>query len=182
MQGSPFDTENLITRACAGDDDAFSELVEIYQPLLSRLTSSAVSSALTYDEAFSEACFAFHRAVKSFKVEQSDVTFGLYARICVKRHLQSVVASLKREEAEPLDAELAGSDDGMALLLERERVESLMSFLKADLSEYEYEVLLYHIQGYTTAQIAKLLSRSPKSVDNAKSRVFRRARERGESL
>ena len=182
MSNTSSDTEKLIIRACAGDDEAFSELVETYQPLLSKLTASAVSSALTYDEAFSEACFAFHRAVKSFKVGQSEVTFGLYSRICVKRHLQSVLASLKREEAEPLDAELAGSDDGMASLLEKERVESLMNFLKADLSEYEYEVLLYHIQGYTTAQIAKLLSRSPKSVDNAKSRVFRRARELGESL
>ncbi|MBQ8720215.1 MAG: sigma-70 family RNA polymerase sigma factor [Clostridia bacterium] len=180
MQKRSVDAEKLIIRAKSGDDEAFSELVEVYHPLLSRLTASFVSCALTYDEAFSEACFAFHRAVKSFKVGQSEVTFGLYARICVRRHLQSFAASLRHEEAEPLDSELPASDDGMQALLGKERVESLMSYLKADLSEYEYKVLLYHIQGYTTAQIAEALSRSPKSVDNAKSRVFRRAREHGD--
>ena len=44
------------------------------------------------------------------------------------------------------------------------------------LSDYEYSVLLLHIQGYKTAAIAKVLGRTAKSVDNAKSRLFRHLR------
>ena len=45
------------------------------------------------------------------------------------------------------------------------------------LSEYEYSVLMYHIRGYRTADIAKRLLRPAKSVDNAKARIFKRLRD-----
>ena len=61
-------------------------------------------------------------------------------------------------------------------LAEREIFDSLLGSAKDLLSDYEYRVLLLHIQGYKTAAIASMLSRSAKSVDNAKSRLFKRLR------
>ena len=61
-------------------------------------------------------------------------------------------------------------------LVKRETVDRILSSAKDLLSEYEYRVLLLHIQGYKTAAIADMLSRSAKSVDNAKARLFKRLR------
>ena len=61
-------------------------------------------------------------------------------------------------------------------LVKRETIDNLLSSAKNLLSDYEYRVLILHIQGYKTAAIAAMLSRSAKSVDNAKSRLFRRLR------
>ena len=181
MQNRSSEVESLVARAKAGDDEAFSALVDAYLPLLEKQISLIDSPAFTHDEVFSEACYAFHRAVNGFKPDKS-VTFGLFAEICVRRHLKNYFMSAKRYESAPLDLEFADSGDEMAKILRKERVESLMSFLKSDLSEYEYKVLLYHIQGYTTAQISKALGCPPKSVDNAKSRVFKRAKACAELL
>ena len=62
-------------------------------------------------------------------------------------------------------------------LVERETFDSIISGAKKVLSDYEFRVLLLHIQGYKTSAIAGMLNRTPKSVDNAKSRLFRRLRE-----
>ena len=60
--------------------------------------------------------------------------------------------------------------------MKREAIDSLLNSARKLLSDYEYRVLILHIQGYKTAAIAKMLSRSAKSIDNAKSRLFRRLR------
>jgi RNA polymerase sporulation-specific sigma factor len=62
-------------------------------------------------------------------------------------------------------------------LADAERFELLMQKSKGILSDYEYKVLILHVQGYKTSQIAEVLGREPKSVDNAKNRIFRRLRE-----
>jgi DNA-directed RNA polymerase specialized sigma24 family protein len=45
------------------------------------------------------------------------------------------------------------------------------------LSDYEYQVLMLHIQGYKTSEISAAVGRDTKSVDNAKARLFRRLRD-----
>ena len=61
-------------------------------------------------------------------------------------------------------------------IVARETFDRLMSSARSFLSDYEYRVLVLHIQGYKTSAIAKMLDRSPKSVDNAKYRIFGRLR------
>jgi DNA-directed RNA polymerase specialized sigma24 family protein len=45
------------------------------------------------------------------------------------------------------------------------------------LSEYEYEVFMLYIEGYSTAEISEKLGRDFKSVENAKSRMLKHLRE-----
>ena len=61
-------------------------------------------------------------------------------------------------------------------LEEREMFNRILTSAKDVLSDYEYRVLMLHIQGYKTADIAASLSKSAKSVDNAKARLFKRLR------
>ena len=172
----------LIEGVRLGDDDAFAKLVEQYMPLINALISALKPRAVEYDEAFSEACFSLHRAAKSFHLEQSEVTFGLFARICMSRHLKACFSE-SAGECESLDEESATLDLGCEIeneLIAEESFRLLMRGIRSILSEYEYSVLLYHMRGYKASQIAELLGRSAKSVENAKMRVFRRLREHKE--
>ena len=67
------------------DDSAFAELVRRYTPLVKRMISD-FDGEYAEDELFSEACVALHRAAMSFDLEQGEVSFGLYARVCVYHH------------------------------------------------------------------------------------------------
>ena len=82
-----FSVSELILMVREGHDEAFSELVHRYLPMLEKVTGSFVGVDLRKDEAFCEASVAFYKAAMTYDISRSEVTFGLYARICVKRRM-----------------------------------------------------------------------------------------------
>ncbi len=173
------DIGTLVSLCRERDEEAFAELVNRYTPMMRKVISCFPSSSSAFGEFFSEACVALHSAAMSYDLGQSSVTFGLYARICVHHRIvdllrvRDVGVKVSRCDVEEVsDADAIESD-----IVERETVDLLMKSARALLSDYEYRVLMLHIQGYKTSAIAKLLGKNAKSVDNAKSRMFRRLRE-----
>ncbi len=147
---------------------------------LNKVIYGFLDPLLRYDEAFSEACFAFHRAVLSYDVGMSDnVTFGLYSRICIYRRLCDFTSVAKKQVAVvDYDVELVGSDSNIEKrIVGRERMAEYLAKARKVLSDYEYRVFLMYIEGDTTQEIAKKLEKSNKSVENAKSRMFRHLRD-----
>ena len=172
------DIRDLILACRNRDDEAFSRLVVLYTPMMRKVISAFSVSTGDFDECFAEACVALHSAVLRYDLQQTEVTFGLYARICVHHRLVDFFRSaptLAGSDEYEVDA-LSDSDSIEKSIVERETVEMLMKSARTLLSDYEYRVLLLHMQGYKTAAIADLVGKDAKSVDNAKSRLFRRLR------
>ena len=169
---------SLILRCRQHDDEAFDELVRRYTPMMRKVILSFEQSSYEYSELFSEACVALHAAAQRYNLEQEEVTFGLFSRICIRNRIVDLIRlSVSDPDITERDVELLTEEDNLERRLEeREIFDSLLVSAKDLLSDYEYRVLLLHIQGYKTAAIADMLSRSAKSVDNAKSRLFRRLR------
>ncbi len=171
--------EQLLVACRERDDLAFSELVERYTPMIRGVISGFSSGQDSFDELFAEGCVALHSAAMNFDIRQTQVTFGLYARICVyNRMVDFIRFEKKSEEVVDYDVDTV-ADDGTSIeagILGRETVEQLLKKARALLSDYEYSVLMYHIQGYKTSQIARCLGRDSKSIDNAKWRIFKRLR------
>lgn len=176
---SSMSVSELITAAREHDDAAFSELLSRYTPMISKVIGGFSDSAVRYDEAFSEACVAFHRAVLSYDLSRSShVTFGLYARICVRRRLCDFFAkSAKEAQIVDVDVERIGVGGNVEQrLLGRERMLEYLSKARGVLSEYEYEVFALYVEGYSTDEMSRELGKDAKSVENAKSRIFKRLR------
>ena len=175
------DTEihNLIHLCREHDDDAFDELVRRYTPMIRKVIFSFGQIPFEFSELFSEGCVALHTAAQRFDNEQSDVTFGLFARICVRNRIVDLLRAFDCDPAlSDCDIEQVSEEDSPeGKIVKRETFDSIISGAKRVLSDYEFRVLLLHIQGYKTAAIAEMLNRSSKSVDNAKARLFRRLRE-----
>ena len=161
------------------DDGAFTELVNRYTPMLNKVVGGFLSPSMRYDEAFSEACVALHRAALSYDIDRTDVTFGLYARICSYRRLLDAVSKGARElEIVDTDVDTLYVESNIETrLVGRERMREYLKKAHSILSEYEYRVFLCYINGEGTQQIADKLSRTQKSVENAKSRMLKHLRE-----
>ncbi len=172
------DISELLLRCRQHDDEAFDELVHRYTPMIRKVISGFGSISAEYSELFSEACVALHIAAGRFDLSQGEVTFGLYARICVRNRILDLLRATENERnIADYDVEMMAEGESVeAKIADREEFEFILGSAKRLLSDYEYNVLLLHIQGYKTAAIAKALGRSAKSVDNAKSRLFRRLR------
>lgn len=177
-----FDPTDLILKVRLRDDEAFAELVRRYTPMLNKVIAGFNLDEARAEEALSEACVALHRAALSYDLSSEEVTFGLYSRICVYRRLCDFVGRMKKDELlVELDADAIVVPSSIEnSLVRRERMQETLTFARSVLSEYEYKVLLLYLQGYTTSAIAKELSKTKKSVDNAKARMIthlRRAKE-----
>lgn len=169
----------LILAVRERDEEAFSELVRRYTPMMRKVVASFQGQSDDFGEYFSEACVALHSAALNYDFGRSSVTFGLYARICVHHRLVDLLRARGAGwQFDECDVDSVPSVESIESdIVERETVELLMKGARALLSDYEYRVLLLHMQGYKTAEIARVVGKGAKSVDNAKSRLFRRLRE-----
>ncbi len=171
---------DLIMKVREGSDDAFSELVRRYLPMIKKLSGGFSGSRIRSDEAFCEASVAFYKAAKTYDISRKEVTFGLYARICVYRRLCDLVGKEDGKEFlfSDLDVDNISVQSGIeTALVKKESMETALMFVKSLLSEYEYEVFVLHLEGYSAAAIAEKLGKELKSVDNAKTRAVKRLRE-----
>lgn len=172
--------DSLITSARAGDESAFEALLESYKPMIDGLIRRF---SLDERDAYSEACMSFYRAVFSYELGQSDVTFGLYAKICVERCLIDMERRDGKVASHYVDGEvdvdkIAVSGGIQSMLEHREQTAYFLSVAKGALSDFEFEVYRYWMLGYKTSDIASLLGVTAKAVDNAKNRMWKKLRER----
>ena len=182
---SELETIALIELARERDDSAFDELVSRYTPMMKKLVSGFVTHTFRYDEAFSEACVALHRAALSYDTKrESDITFGLYAQICVYRRLCDAVAKEKvGDSVVNLDVDTISAENNIEKsLVGRERMSKFFEMARGLLSEYEYRVFRLYIDGDSTQEIAEKLGKNTKSVENAKARMFKHLREQCKSF
>ena len=173
----------LIDLVIDGDSDAFSTIVEMYNPLLKKILNAYTTEEMSKEDVEDlgqEELIAFYRAIINFDKEQSNVEFGLYAKICVTNSM----ISLKRAAAKKSNETLVGDEemnsitdpDGeVSKFFEmRESERELDEQIEKTLSQYENEVWAYYVNGLSSKEIAKKLNSSEKSIDNAIFRIRRK--------
>jgi RNA polymerase sporulation-specific sigma factor len=122
----------------------------------------------------------------SFNPDRQGITFGLYARICITRRLTDTLEKLARQSSltcDGVDVELFSDGKNIESgIVGRERMEEYCRIAKSILSDLEYQVFLLYVAGDSTAKIAEKLHKTPKSVDNAKARMFKSLRRYSEKF
>ncbi len=168
------DIGKLVLLCKAGDDEAFEKLVALYNPLILK---SARDLSLDLRDVYSDACLSLRRAAMTYKLD-SELTFGLYAKICVGRAMIDYKRRTKGIEPElGLNVEDIAVSDGVQGRLEKEEEKrALEKWAKDVLSELEYEVFTLSMKGFRPSEIAEKLGISQKSADNAKARMLKRLR------
>ena len=177
---------DLISRAKAGDEDAFARLLEQYASLVESLARrfGAASSFSEQDrqDLRQEATIAFCRAIDRFDA-QDGVTFGYFAKICVENRLISWSRKQLRERAATTGLSEEAKTDAHPenpadFILEQENYLELCRQIRGLLSDYENRIWTLFISGHTAAEIAELLGTEKRSVENAVFRVRRKLRNR----
>ena len=124
---------------------AFEELLRRYEPLIAasvlRISSDEAASRFI-DDLRQEATVVFYNSILTYDIEQTEVEFGLYAKICISNALVSQLRSIKRRVTESLSEEESSifvhdSEDPTENILEQERVKALYSVIRKNLSAFE---------------------------------------------
>ena len=118
----------------------------------------------------------------AYDLEQTEVEFGLFAKICIYNALVSVLRSHKKRSAEQLAQspekmqDEQAFEDPTSMMLEQERLKSLYAVIRKNLSDFEYTIWQLYMSGRSASEIASLLSTDKKSVSNAIYRIRRKLR------
>ena len=175
----------MILRAKEGDEDAFSALLLQYTPLIEAAVAPHRSQMSEQDieELRQEALLAFHRAVMSYELLYGDVSFGLYAKICVSKGIASALRQFRSranisvvsiDDVPPV--ELGGIYDPASEIIARESAAELRRTIRENLSKYENTVWWMYYSGMSAEEIAESLGTTKKSVGNALTRIKRKLR------
>ena len=140
------------------------------------------------DDLIQEGMIGLFKAVQNYDLAQ-ETSFYNFARLCITRQMYSAIEASKRKKHSPLNSyislyektgereplidtmEAAKESNPEELLVGREYVELLQNKLMENLSDLENRVLYLHLLGTDYKTIARLLDKSPKTVDNALQRI-----------
>ena len=170
--------QDWIRKVRQGDQKAFEGLAEQYAPLIDSLTARFCREDLRQ-----EAMVVFYHSILTYDLEQSEVEFGLYAKICISNALISQFRLRKRQRAEQvlrLAEELPepnDTEDPTAKLLEQERLDALWSVIEENLSRLENRIWRLYMSGRTAKEIASLVGKDEKAVTNGIYRIRRKLRD-----
>lgn len=167
-----------IEQVQAGDDSAFEYLREQYAPLLVTTVSKiqAENDEIEFEDLMQEASLALFRAALRFDLSQDRVTFGLYAKICVRNRLISVLRKHRKRDPNVQTAK-APATPAERKSARRAGLGHLSEAVDTLFSEFEKSVYLLYLAGYSVADIAAGLHKSDKSIDNAIYRIRKKIKQ-----
>ena len=171
---------DLINAARGGDENAFEALLEAYEPLIDAMSRSFVNAtgdSESHEDLRQEACIALYKAVQTYDSTQAEVSFGLYAKMCVRNRLISYTRKLRRRESVlPLEGRIKTEEDVEQGIVAEEAYMELYRRIEAVLSPYESHVWWLYLSGQTTGAIAASLNKDERSVQNAIYRIRKKLR------
>ena len=176
------DVFELVGEIQRGDDASFSLLCEKYKPLILSLVSSIFTdspglSSLDRDDLMQEANIALFKAASSFDTSRGGITFGLYAKICIRNRLVSIkrkaVSDQKKLKRHIAGTSAASKNIGRSHINDDRMIDAaaVSEFAENVLSPYEKRVFALYIEQLSYKEIAERLGKSEKSVDNAIYRI-----------
>lgn len=189
------DLLSLIEAVKQGDENAFSILLEQYKNAVDgavrrfapsfEITEGGGDGWCDIEDLRQYAALALYRAAATYVPGETgkgkEVSFGLYAKICINNSLISFLRKYRSEKkkrdaannSEKITHSSGANDrnDPLGLVVSGESADKLVKQIKSNLSRYETSVFDCYIVGKTTGEIAAELGREEKSVINALYRV-----------
>lgn len=168
---------SLLSRARAGDGEAFTALVALYRRMvywhISRVAASGICAEP--EDLFQEGLVGLLKAVRTY--DGVSASFSTYASVCIHHSIASAVRKSCKQEriSVPLDeAELVSDRSPEGEVLDRESGSLLYERVLSELSPYERVVFELYLSDLPYAQIARRLGKQEKSIANAVCRIRRK--------
>ena len=175
--------EELIRRLRMGETGIIDYLMEKYKGTVKKRARAMYLIGGETDDLIQEGMIGLFKAVQDYRPDR-EASFRTFAGLCIDRQLYSAVKNSTRQKHIPLNSyvslseeEESGSLEGLwsenpeALVIDRETTGILEKEISRALSPMENKVLDYYLRGYGYVQIAEIMGKTPKSIDNALQRI-----------
>ncbi len=179
---------SLIHKAREGSLDALDFLKSKYHPLIESQVSRAYADYMSNqdrEDLYEEAVSAFVNAVCNYNCEESQVEFGLYAKVCISNRLITFIRKYNSDVVHGVASldELSqfisqdGETDPLEQVIEDEKIRALVDRIQSNLSPYEAKVWWLYTSGLSAKTIAERVGSDARSVNNAVYRIRKKLRQ-----
>ncbi|WP_461812512.1 RNA polymerase sporulation sigma factor SigH [Faecalimonas sp.] len=179
--------EELIKCLRNGKKEITDYIINKYKNLVRKKAKAMFLLGGENDDLIQEGMIGLFKAIRDYD-EKQETSFYHFADLCISRQMYTAIEASKRQKHIPLNSYVSIYEDKdeqplidtiqavkennpEALFLDKEYLQILEVELKRSLSEFENTVLYLHLYGMDYQKIAKVLKKTPKSIDNALQRI-----------
>ncbi|MDI6800242.1 MAG: RNA polymerase sporulation sigma factor SigH [Actinomycetota bacterium] len=185
----------MVLSAQAGDEIAIEEIIDKYRLFVKSKARSYFLIGADKEDLIQEGMIGLYKAIRDFS-DEKRASFRAFADTCITRQMITAIKTATRQKHIPLNSyvslnrSLSFSDDPdrtledvvlasnsldpVDMVINCENMTSIQKSFSEVLSEYESDVVRLYIEGRPYQEIADVLNRHVKSVDNALQRVKRK--------
>ncbi len=191
---SSYSDEEIIETVREGEASGIDELFERYKNVVRSIASTMYLIGGENEDLIQEGMIGLFKAVQEYDPGR-DASFGTFARLCITRHIYSAVKASGRKKHIPLNTyvslyeEKRDDDEGgrtvevqdmlrasdttepEQIVLSNEKSEELERAIEQELSPFERNVLELYVTGMSYSDIADVLGKNEKAMDNAIQRI-----------
>jgi len=186
--------EEIVLVAQRGEEDALEYLLYKYKNFVRSKARSYFLIGADKEDIVQEGMIGLYKAVRDFNPDKLS-SFHAFAELCITRQIITAIKTATRQKHIPLNSYISlnkpvydedsdrtlldvippsSDQDPQELLVNRENRQAIESKIGELLSDLEWEVLTYYLQDKSYQEIAEMLRRHVKSIDNALQRVKRK--------
>jgi RNA polymerase sporulation-specific sigma factor len=185
--------ERLVACARAGEERSIDTLLLRHRRMVRATAAGYFLIGADHEDLVQEGMIGLYKAICEYD-PRHGASFRTFAQLCVERQIITAIKTAARHKHAPLNDYVPFhrpvGEDGERTLAEvlptpraadpaeqvllAERIRDLRRHCAAVLSDLEAEVLLLYVDGRSYQDIARLLRRHSKAVDNALQRVKRK--------
>ncbi len=184
--------EQLVTLVRGDHDYALDYLMNKYKKLVEKKSKSYFLMGAGREDIIQEGMIGLFKAVRDYRSE-SAASFFSFADLCITRQMITAVKAATRQKHMPLNTYVSlnkpafeeGSEktalmdlmpskkilDPETLIIGEESLHLIEDELEDKLSKFEKVVLKHYIEGLGYVEIAEVLEKPAKSIDNALQRI-----------
>lgn len=193
MNYKDYNDFELLSYVSEGSEDAVEVLFEKYNPLIvvtaNRLYCYCKNTGLELNDLIQEGRLGLNLAINSF-TEDKETTFYTYAKTCIERKMISMIVGARRQKHRVLNESLSlegsaelnntftfeksledNSYNPENILVDTENQEELIKEIYSHLTNFEVQVAELKMNGFEYREIAEILDKDIKSIDNAIQRI-----------
>ncbi len=187
--------EEIISRIQNGDQPAIDYLLEKYKYLVRNKAKALYLIGGDKDDLIQEGMIGLYKAIRDYQSGRESSFFS-FADLCVSRQIYSAIKASNRKKNIPLNTYISldspayseGNDseekeplvdiinqkyilNPEELVIDKENTSMIEYELVRRLSDLEKRVLSLYMQDLKYVQIAEVLGKEPKTIDNALTRI-----------
>ena len=191
---SEYTDEELIKRLHQGENEIMDYILAKYKPLVRKQTNALFLIGGENEDLIQEGMIGLFKAVRDFNGSKT-ASFKAFAELCITRQIITAIKTATRQKHIPLNSYISLNrpvfdDDAEQTLLDtisekkvfdpeeivitKEHFMSLREKMSKNLSKLEWNVLSLYLDGKSYVEIAKIVKKSEKSIDNALQRIKRK--------